>query len=100
LSKRHREGREVDEAILHKKDRLEEHRRKRRVARQALHCEGEEAVLAQGHDHLHAHRSEKPVDPEKPARRNRRHWKLPYWKRRMAERHEKAAAFRRIAEEA
>ena len=99
MSRRHRGGRDESEGILHKEDRLAEHRRKRRVARQALHCDGEEAVLPQGHDHLHAHRSEKPKDPDKPVRRNRRHWKLPYWKRRMAERQEKAAAMRRLAEE-
>ena len=98
MSRRHRESREEVELVLKRDDRMAEKRRKRRVARQALHCEGEEAVLAQGHDHLHAHRSEKPREPGRSPRALR-HWKLPYWKRRMAERHEKAAAFRRVAEE-
>lgn len=75
-----------------------EHRRKRRVARQVLLSEGDEAVLPfQGHDHLHAHRSEKPTDGES-ARRARRHWKQPFWKRRMAERKMKAQAFRQVTD--
>ena len=94
MSRRHRDGRED---ILHKDDRLKEHRRKRRVTRQVLWCEGDEAVLPQGHDHLHAHRSEKPVDSD-AARRARRHWKQPFWKRRVTQRREKAEAFRRIAD--
>ncbi len=95
MSRRHREGRQD---ILHKDERLKEHRRKRRVARQVLLAEGDEAVLPfQGHDHLHAHRSEKPVAGSS-ARRGRRHWKQPFWKRRMAERRMKAEAFRQIAD--
>jgi len=94
LSRRHRDGRDD---ILQKDERLAEHRRKRRVARQVLLMEGEEAVLAQGHDHLHAHRSEKPSDADS-ARRARKHWKQPFWKRRMAERRMKAEAFRQIAD--
>ena len=94
MSRRHRDGRDD---ILHKEDRLAEHRRKRRVSRQVLCLEGEEAVLPQGHDHLHAHRSEKPRDTDS-ARRARRHWKQPFWKRRMAQRRMKAEAFREVAD--
>jgi hypothetical protein len=94
VSRRHRDGRDE---ILHKEDRLAEHRRKRRVSRQVLCLEGEEAVLPQGHDHLHAHRSEKPRDTDS-ARRARRHWKQPFWKRRMAQRRMKAEAFREVAD--
>ena len=94
MSRRHRDGRDD---ILHKEDRLAEHRRKRRVSRQVLCLEGDEAVLPQGHDHLHTHRSEKPRDGDS-ARRSRRHWKQPFWKRRMAERRLKAEAFRQVAD--
>ncbi len=94
MSRRHRDGRDD---ILHKEDRLAEHRRKRRVSRQVLCMEGDEAVLPQGHDHLHAHRSEKPRDTDS-ARRSRRHWKQPFWKRRMAQRRMKAEAFRQVAD--
>ena len=95
MSRRHRDGRDD---ILHKDERLQEHRRKRRVARQVLMIEGEEAVLPyQGHDHLHAHRSVKPSDGDS-ARRARRHWKQPFWKRRMTERRMKAEAFREVAD--
>lgn len=93
MSRRHRDG---QDDILKKDDRLMEHRRKRRVTRQVLWCEGDEAVV-QGHDHLHAHRSEKQRDAE-AARRDRRHWKQPFWKRRMAQRRQKAEAFRQIAD--
>jgi hypothetical protein len=95
VSRRHRDGRDD---ILHKGDRLAEHRRKRRVARQVLATEGDEAVVPyQGHDHLHAHRSGKPVEAD-AARRARRHWKQPFWKRRMAQRRMKAEAFRQVAD--
>ena len=95
MSRRHRDGRDE---ILHKDDRLAEHRRKRRVTRQVLWCEGDEAVVPhQGHDHLHAHRSGKPTDAEKASRANR-HWKQPFWKRRMAQRRMKAEAFRQVAD--
>ena len=95
MSRRHRDGRDD---ILHKDDRLAEHRRKRRVTRQVLLCEGDEAIVPhQGHDHLHAHRSEKPRDTDS-ARRARRHWKQPFWKRRMTQRRMKAEAFREVAD--
>ena len=95
MSRRHRDGRDD---ILHKDDRLAEHRRKRRVARQVLACEGDEAVVPyQGHDHLHSHRSVKPTDGDS-ARRARRHWKQPFWKRRMNQRRMKAEAFREVAD--
>ena len=75
-----------------------EHRRKRRVTRQVLWCEGDEAVVPhQGHDHLHAHKSVKQRGSE-AARRDRRHWKQPFWKRRVAQRRQKAEAFRQIAD--
>lgn len=95
MSRRHRDG---QDDILHKDDRLAEHRRKRRVTRQVLLCEGDEAVVPhQGHDHLHAHRSGKPRGADTPDRRTR-HWKQPFWKRRMAQRRMKAEAFREAAD--
>ena len=95
MSRRHQDGRD---AIVHKDDRLAEHRRKRRAARQALRTEGDDAVVPyQGHDHLHAHRSGKPQDIDE-ARRARRHWKQPFWKRRMAQRRRKAQALRQLAD--
>ncbi len=95
MSRRHRDGRDD---ILHKDERLAEHRRKRRVARQVLSSDGDEAVVPyQGHDHLHAHRSGKLRDGDE-ARRARRHWKQPFWKRRMAQRRRKAEAFRQVAD--
>ena len=95
MSRRHRDGRDD---ILHKDDRLAEHRRKRRVTRQVLLCEGDEAVVPhQGHDHLHAHRSEKPRATGTVSRTGR-HWKQPFWKRRMAQRRMKAEAFREVAD--
>ena len=94
MSRRHRDGRDD---ILHKGDRLAEHRRKRRVTRQVLWCESDEAVVPhQGHDHLHAHRSEKPGGTD-PANAHR-HWKQPCWERRMAQRRMKAEAFRQVAD--
>lgn len=96
MSRRHRDGK--DDILLHKDDRLAEHRRKRRVTRQVLWSEGTEAVLPhQGHDHLHAHRSEEPPAAE-ITRHPVRHWKQPFWKRRTAQRRMKAAAFRQVAD--
>ncbi len=95
MSRRNRDERDD---ILLKDERLAEHRRKRRVARQVLLREGDEAVVPyQGHEHLHAHRSEKQGEVD-TARRARRHWKQPFWKRRMAERRLKAEAFRQVAD--
>lgn len=96
VSSRNRDGTEAELLPLHKEDRLAEHRRSRRVSRQVLHVEGEEAVLSDVPAHLHAHRSEKPVDPLK-ASRARRHWKLPFWKRRGMERHNKNESLRSLA---
>ena len=95
MSRRHREEDEV--LALKRPDRLAEHRRKRRVDRQALHCDGDEAVLHVAHEHLHAHYSEKPRDPG-TSRRDRRHWKQPFWKRRTTQRREKAAAYLQVAD--
>ena len=94
MSRRH-DDREA-EIHLDKEDRLAEHRRQRRVARQALGVDPEEAVLADGHAHLHSHRSEKPMDPL-AARRQRRHWKLPFWKRRVTVRHQQNESLRALA---
>lgn len=93
MSRRHR-GSEKDTAVK-KDDRLAEHRRDRRAARQQIDVvEPDAAVLpGQGPAHLHAHR---PTVREKS---RPRHWKLPFWKRRRAARAEKARAERRLADE-
>jgi len=93
MSRRHR--RSERDAGLRKEDRLAEHRRDRRAARQQIDVvEPEEAVLpGEGPAHLHAHR---PTVREKS---RPRHWKLPFWKRRRAARAEKALAERRLADE-
>jgi hypothetical protein len=92
MSRRHRG---LVEASVRKDDRLAEHRRDRRAARQQIDVvEPDDAVLpGEGPAHLHAHR---PTALEK---RRPRHWKLPFWKRRRAARAEKAQAERRLADE-
>jgi hypothetical protein len=79
-----------------KDDRLAEHRRVRRVARQQIDVADPDAVVlpGEGPAHLHSHR---PTSVEK---RRPRHWKLPFWKRRGAVRAQKAQAERRLADEA
>ena len=93
MSRRHRGP--VGDASLKKDDRLAEHRRDRRAARQQIEVvEPEDAVLpGEGPAHLHAHR---PTALEK---RRPRHWKLPFWKRRRAARAQKVEAERRLADE-
>jgi len=81
-----------------KDERLAEHRRDRRTARQKIadaDADADAVVLpGEGPAHLHSHR---PTSVEK---RRPRHWKLPFWKRRGAVRAEKAQAERRLADEA
>jgi hypothetical protein len=93
MSRRHR-GSDRD-ASLKKEERRAEHRRDRRAARQQIDVvEPDAAVLpGEGPGHLHAHR------PTVRERRPRRHWKLPFWKRRRAARAQKAQAERRLADE-
>ena len=93
MSRRHR-GSEK-EAAVRKEDRLAEHRRDRRAARQKIDVvEPDEVVLpGEGPAHLHAHR---PTAREK---RTPRHWKLPFWKRRRAARAEKVRAERLLGDE-
>lgn len=93
MSRRHR--RAEKEAGLRKEDRLAEHRRDRRAARQKIDIiEPDAGVLpGEGPAHLHAHR---PTAREKG---RPRHWKLPFWKRRRAARAQKAQAERRVADE-
>jgi len=93
MSRRHR-GVEKDGAPK-KHDRLAEHRRDRRAARQKIDVvDADGAVLpGEGPGHLHAHR---PTAKEKA---RPRHWKLPFWKRRRAARAEKTLTERRLAEE-
>jgi hypothetical protein len=93
MSRRHR--RSERDAGLRKEDRLAEHRRDRRAARQQIDVvEPDEAVLpGEGPAHLHAHR---PTVREKS---RPRHWKLPFWKRRRAARVQKAQAERQLADE-
>ena len=92
MSRRHRAS---EEKALRKDDRLAEHRRDRRAARQKIEIVDPEAAVlpGEGPGHLHAHR---PTVREK---RSPRHWKLPFWKRRLAARAEKVRAERRLAEE-
>lgn len=99
MSRRHR-GSEKDDALKKdaapkKEDRLAEHRRDRRAARQKIDVvEPDAAVLpGEGPAHLHAHR------PTMREKRPPRHWKLPFWKRRGAARAQKARAERRLTEE-
>jgi hypothetical protein len=93
MSRRHR--RPEKETGVRKEDRLAEHRRDRRAARQRIDVvEPDAAVLpGEGPGHLHAHR---PTVREKG---RPRHWKLPFWKRRARARAEKALAERRLADE-
>lgn len=93
MSRRHRASEK--EKALKKDDRLAEHRRDRRAARQKIEIVDPEAAVlpGEGPGHLHAHR---PTVREK---RRPRHWKLPFWKRRLAARAEKVRAERRLAEE-
>jgi hypothetical protein len=93
MSRRHRQSEK--HAGLSKEDRLAEHRRARRAARQKIDVvEPDAAVLpGEGPAHLHAHR---PTAREKS---RPRHWKLPFWKRRRAARAQKAEAERRLADE-
>ena len=78
-----------------KDERLAEHRRDRRTARQKIDVADADAVVlpGEGPAHLHSHR---PTSLEK---RRPRQWKLPFWKRRGAVRAEKARAERRMADE-
>jgi hypothetical protein len=93
MSRRHRASGK-DKAVK-KDERRAEHRRTRRAARQKIDVlEPDAAVLpGEGPGHLHAHR---PTVREKE---RRRHWKLPFWKRRRAARADKARVERRLAEE-
>ena len=78
-----------------KDERLAEHRRDRRTARQKIAVADADAVVlpGEGPAHLHSHR------PTLLEKRPPRHWKLPFWKRRGAVRVEKALAERRLADE-
>lgn len=93
MSRRHRDSERA--VITTKDDRLAEHRRDRRTARQKItFVEPDDAVLpGEGHAHLHAHRPT-PLE-RKPAR----HWKLPFWKRRNTMRSRRALAERLVAQE-
>jgi hypothetical protein len=84
------------DGALKKDERLAEHRRDRRTARQLIDVADADAVVlpGEGPAHLHSHR---PTVVEK---RRPRHWKLPFWKRRAKVRAEKAQAERRLADEA
>jgi hypothetical protein len=93
MSRRHRDS---GRAVTTKDDRLAEHRRDRRAARQKIvsTVEPDDAVLpGEGHTHLHAHRPT-AIEP-KPTR----HWKLPFWKRRNAMRTQRAMAERLLAQQ-
>jgi hypothetical protein len=93
MSRRHRDSEK--DAAVRKEDRLAEHRRDRRAARQQIDLVDPEAAVlpGEGPAHLHAHR---PTVREKS---RPRHWKLPFWKRRRAARARKVQAERRLADE-
>jgi hypothetical protein len=93
MSRRHRDSHGT--SAVKKDDRLAEHRRDRRAARQKIDVVDPDAAVlpGEGPGHLHAHR---PTVREKGPRR---HWKLPFWKRRRAARAQKALAERRLADE-
>lgn len=93
MSRRHRGSQ--DAAAVKREDRLAEHRRDRRAARQKIDIvDPDNAVLpGEGPAHLHAHR------PTARERSRPRHWKLPFWKRRRAARAEKARAEQSLADE-
>ena len=78
-----------------KDERLAEHRRDRRTARQKIAVADADSVVlpGEGPAHLHSHR------PTLVEKRPPRHWKLPFWKRRAAVRVEKALAERRLADQ-
>jgi len=92
MSRRHRHD---SGTAVKKEDRRAEHRRDRRAARQQIDVVDPEAAVlpGEGPGHLHAHR---PTVREKG---RRRHWKLPFWKRRRAVRAQKALAERHVADE-
>ena len=92
-----RRNRRFEKNSAPKKDeRLAEHRRHRRAARQKIDVADADAVVlpGEGPAHLHSHR------PTMVEKRRPRHWKLPFWKRRGTVRAEKAQAERRVADEA
>ena len=93
MSRRHR--RFENDGTPRKDDRLAEHRRDRRTARQKIAVADADAVVlpGEGPAHLHSHR------PTLVEKRPPRHWKLPFWKRRAAVRAEKALAERRLADQ-
>jgi hypothetical protein len=93
MSRRHRNS-GADSAVK-KEDRLAEHRRDRRAARQKIDVVDPDAAVlpGEGPAHLHAHR------PTVRERGRPRHWKLPFWKRRRAARAQKALTERRLADE-
>jgi hypothetical protein len=91
-----RRNRPFEKDTTPKKDeRLAEHRRDRRTARQKIAVADADAVVlpGEGPAHLHSHR------PTLAEKRPPRHWKLPFWKRRGAVRAEKALAERRLADQ-
>ena len=92
MSRRHRDP--ARDGTPRKGERLAEHRRARRAARQKIAVvEPDSAVLpGEVRGPLHAHR------PTVREQQRPRHWKLPFWKRRRALWTERALAERRLAD--
>lgn len=98
MSQRHRQGRNrsLDSRDERRTKRLEK-RRERHAVKTALQTsELDDVILPQPTRVENGEHGGPP--PRSP--RGRRHWKLPFWKRRTALRHERNEAWRRLAEEA
>ena len=78
-------------------ERLAERRKERKQAKLSLALDGEDHLLTVRPGHLHSHRSAKPATDG--GKRRRRHWKLPFWKRRVEVRRAKAQAWEAVANE-
>jgi hypothetical protein len=102
VSKRHALSRSTHpgSAKVPKPLRQKDHRRERRVAKEAMLVDDLEAVVVPA-----VHRS--PAAPplaeaaevKEPSQRRWRHWKQPFWKRRNAERHRRNELIGELAAE-
>lgn len=95
MSKRHQAT--WEERKPARDERLAERRKERKQAKLSLALDGEDHLLTVRPGHLHSHRTSKPE--EDGGRRKRRHWKLPFWKRRVNDRKAKAEAWEAVGKE-